>query len=86
MEIKFNKLEEPKFFFKDLKFGDTFIDEENFGKDTVLMCIRKNDIDYDINFDEPHYGAAIQLRSGEIYGYGSHEPVIPVSCSLTVNR
>ena len=81
MEIKFNKLEEPK----DLKFGDTFIDEENFGKDTVLMCIKKNDIDYEIEFDEPYYGAAINLRDGVIYGYGSDEPVIPVSYSLTVN-
>ena len=85
MEINFNKPEEIKFFFKNLKHGDIFIDKENFGNGTVLMCIKTSEIDYEIEFDEPYYGAAINLRDGVIYGYGSDEPVIPVSYSLTVN-
>lgn len=82
MEIKFNK-PEPEFFFKNLEYGDTFTDETFEG--AVLMRIKRDDCDYSIEFEEPYYGAAINLKNGIVYGYGSDEPVTPVSCSLTAN-
>lgn len=83
MEIIINK-PEPKYVFKDLAYGETFIDED-FGAETVLMRISKNQIDCNLDFEEPYYGAAINLKDGTIYGYGSDEPVVPVFCTLRVS-
>lgn len=83
MEFTFTK-PEPKFFFGDLNPGDTFMDKDFGDDETVLMCIRIKDYDCEIKSDEPYYGYAINLKDGRIYGYASDEPVIPVSCNLTV--
>jgi hypothetical protein len=77
--------------FGDLYIGDTFIDNQEFDEDTVLMvvdvCIElKLEPDTLITGTDEIYGYAVDLSSGTIYGYKADEMVIPVKSELTVTK
>ena len=80
-----------KFKFEGLSVGDTFIDNQEFDEDTVLMVV---DVCIDlilkpdslITGSDEIYGYAVDLSSGTIYGYKADEMVIPVKSELTVTK
>lgn len=80
-----------KFKFEGLSVGDTFIDNQEFDEDTVLMVV---DVCIDlilkpdrlITGSDEIYGYAVDLSSGTIYGYKADEMVIPVNSELTVTK
>lgn len=75
--------------FESVLIGDTFIDEENFGTDVVLMRIKPNN-NYGSNIaikgNIGYAGYAVNLSDGMIYGYLSHEKVCIVKSTLTATR
>lgn len=75
--------------FESIRISDTFIDEENFGTDVVLMRVNPNN-SYGSNIaikgNIGYAGYAVNLSDGLIYGYLSHEKVYLVKSTLTATR
>ena len=63
--------------FGNLKTGDVFLDKDN----DVMMVVEK---DYGLGDNEYYDGYAIDLKTGDLYGFYDDDRVIKVSAKLTI--
>lgn len=70
--------------FKDVYIGETFIDDDRtaFDEDEILMRVDLNGGGCNIVLDDDSTfeGAAVNLTTGEIFGYYANDKVYKVAC------
>lgn len=74
-------VENPNASFGDLKMGETFWPVGTwYEKDEIFMVIER---DYSLGAGETYDGYAINLKTGELYGFNNDENIIKYDLNIT---
>lgn len=74
-------VENPNAIFGDLKMGETFWATDGwFDKDEIFMVI---ECDYGLGAGEGFDGYAINLKTGELYGFDNDDKIIKYDLEIT---